>query len=174
MAINWGPLAFFLLVLALFLFYLARRTRAATGLPRGRVIYADTGRWEQLAQPLVSRRLGLIGRPDYLVADGLDVLPAEVKSHAAPAQPYPSHVMQLAAYCALVAETYGRRPSHGILRYANTTFEIPFTPALETRLSEILTAMRADLAAGDAPRDHDDPRRCRACAYRDLCPESLA
>lgn len=173
MAIHWEVLAFFLLVLAGGLYYLARRTRAATGLPRGRVIYADTGSWERLAQPLVSRRRGLSGRPDYLVAEGLDVLPVEVKSHPAPAQPYPSHIMQLAAYCALVADTYGRRPSRGLLRYADATFEIPFTPQLEAQLMETLTAMRAALAAGAAVRTHTDPRRCRACAYRTLCLDAL-
>jgi hypothetical protein len=33
--------------------------------------------------------------------------------------------------------------------------------------------MRADLAAGDAPRDHDDRRRCAACGFRERCDEAL-
>lgn len=170
---NWGAAAFFLAALAVGLFWLSRRARALTGLPHGRVIYSDMGGWERLAQPLVSERLQLSGRPDYLVSDGPEIIPVEVKSHAAPPQPYPAHVLQLAAYCALVADTYGRRPSYGLLRYRNHTFEVPFTQELEAQLLQTLDWMVEDWEAGDAPRDHEDAGRCRACAYRDACPEAL-
>ena len=173
MVVDWGVLAFFLLVLALVLILAARGIRARTGLPRGRVIYTDTARSERPMRPLFSVGLNLAGRPDYLVTQGRELIPVEVKSRPAPPEPYPSHVLQLGAYCVLVEETTGRRPPYGILRYADRSFEIPFTKDLETRVLETLEAMRADLKAGDAPRDHDDSHRCRACAYREQCPESL-
>jgi len=166
-------LVLLLLLVGAVLLWLARRLRARSGLPAGRVVAADVGTWRRLDRPLFSRRYGLTGRPDYVVADGTDLIPVEVKSARAPARPYASHVLQLAAYCLLVAETSGRRPPYGILRYADQTFPIPYTRELEEQLLEVLEAMREDLAAGDAPRRHQDPRRCAACGYREVCEEAL-
>ncbi len=162
-----------LIFLGIALLWLARRLRARSGLPRGRVIAADVGAWRRLDRPLFSHRYRLTGRPDYIVADGTDLIPVEVKSARAPAYPRPSHVLQLAAYCLLVDETSGRRPPYGILRYADRTFQIPYTRELEEQLLAVLEDMRGDLAAGDAPRRHNDPRRCAACGYRDVCDEVL-
>ncbi|HIE37807.1 MAG TPA: CRISPR-associated protein Cas4 [Anaerolineales bacterium] len=171
---DWLAFFFLLLVLGLALLWLARRSRASTGLPQGRVIAADVGAWQRPDRPLFSRRHLLTGRPDYIVADGPDLIPVEVKSARAPARPYDSHVLQLAAYCLLVAETSGRRPPYGILRYADRTFEVPYTGELEEDLLAVLREMREDLAAGDGPRNHDDPRRCAACGYREACREALS
>jgi CRISPR-associated exonuclease Cas4 len=165
---------FLLLALGLLLLWLARRGRVRSGLPQGRVVYADTGGWNRLERPLFSRQFLLTGRPDYLVADGADVIPVEVKSGRAPVQPYPSHLLQLAAYCLLVEECYRRRPPYGIVKYADRAFEVDYTPELEHELLATLDSMRADLADGNAPCRHDDPRRCRACGYRRWCEEELA
>jgi CRISPR-associated exonuclease Cas4 len=162
-----------LLVAGLLLLWLARRGRARSGLPQGRVVYSDTGGWNRLERPLFSREFALTGKPDYLVADGADVIPVEVKSGCAPAQPYESHVLQLAAYCLLVEECYGRQPPYGIVKYDDRTFEVDYTPELEEELLTILEDMEVDLAEGDAPRSHDEARRCRACGYRAQCSQSL-
>ncbi len=166
-------LILFLFLVGLALLWLARRLRARSGLPSGRVVAADVGAWRRLDRPLLSRRHGLTGRPDYIVADGADLIPVEVKSARAPARPYASHILQLAAYCLLVAETSGRRPPYGILRYADRTFQIPYTQELEEQLLDVLEEMRGDLAAGDARRRHQEPRRCAACGYQDVCDEAL-
>ena len=165
--------SFVLLALGLLLLWLARRGRAHSGLPQGRVVYADTGGWGRLERPLFSHALRLTGKPDYLVADGGEVIPVEVKSSRAPARPYPSHVLQLAAYCLLVEECYGRRPPYGIIKYADRAFEVDYMPELEDELLETLDCMRADLAAEDASRSHDEPQRCRACGYRQRCDQRL-
>ena len=57
------------------------------------------------AEPLYASGANLAGKPDYLVRRWRYVLPVEVKSGPAPAEPYRSHVLQLAAYCLLVEET---------------------------------------------------------------------
>jgi len=164
---------FALLALGLLLLWLARRGRARSGLPQGRVVYTDTGGWGRLERPLFSRQFLLTGKPDYLVADGSDVIPVEVKSSRTPAQPYPSHILQLAAYCLLVEECYGRRPPYGIIKYADRTFEVDYTPELEDELLATMDLMRADLANGGTPRSHDEVRRCRACGYRQHCDQRL-
>jgi CRISPR-associated exonuclease Cas4 len=168
-----APWFFVLLALGLLLLWLARRGRARSGLPQGRVIYTDTGGWSRLERPLFSREFSLTGKPDYLVADEDDVIPIEVKSSRAPAQPYPSHVLQLAAYCMLVEECYRRRPPYGVIKYGDRVFEVDYTPELEDELLATLDRMRADLADGDAPRRHDKPTRCRACGYRRHCEQRL-
>ncbi|MCC7360434.1 MAG: Dna2/Cas4 domain-containing protein [Anaerolineales bacterium] len=168
------PLA--LLLLALLVFWLARRARSASGLPAGRVVYADTGGWARTEQPLYSDRLGLTGKPDYLVAQRRGGLaPVEVKSGAAPVGgPHPGHIYQLAAYCALVAETTGRRPAHGLIKYADQTLQVPYTRALEADLLRLLRAIQSDRAAADVPRSHTHPARCRGCGVASVCAQSLA
>ena len=165
-----------LLLLALLLLYLARRTRSASGLPGGQVVYSDTGGWERNEAPLFSARLQLTGKPDYLVAQrGGAMVPVEVKSAAAPpGGPHASHIYQLAAYCALAAEAYGRRPAKGLIKYADKVFEVPYTRALEAELHTLLAEMRADRAAADVHRSHDSAGRCRGCGMQTVCTESLA
>jgi CRISPR-associated exonuclease Cas4 len=162
-----------LLALGLLLLWLARRGQARTGLPQGRVIYADMGNWNQLERSLFSRDFLITGKPDYLVADGADVIPVEVKSGRAPARPYLTHVLQLAAYCLLVEECYKRRPPYGIVKYADRAFEVDYTDELEGELLATLDDMRDDLEAGEAPRYHDEVRRCRACGYYQYCEQRL-
>jgi CRISPR-associated exonuclease Cas4 len=175
---SWGVWFVALLGLALVILWLARRNRAATGLPAGRLVYADTTRWRPVERPLFSHVQRLTGRPDYLVQRRRDLIPVEVKSgHAPPGGPYTSHMLQLAAYCLLVEETYGRCPSHGIILYtedADQVYEIDYTPALEEELLTVLDEMRLALSAGSAPRDHNQVARCQACGYRYACDQSLA
>jgi CRISPR-associated exonuclease Cas4 len=162
-----------LVALGLLLLWLARRVRAHSGLPEGRLVYTDTGIWRQPERPLFSRRFLLTGRPDYLVDSGDDVIPVEVKSRRAPEKPYDSHVLQLASYCLLVEETYERRPSHGIIKYADGSFRVDYEPDLEARLLRTLNRVRADLDAGHASRHHNAPQRCAACGHRDHCDQKL-
>ena len=164
---------FVLLALGLLLLWLAQRGRSRSGLPQGRVIYTDTGGWNRRERPLFSQEFLLTGKPDYLVADGADVIPVEVKSSRAPSHPYSSHVLQLAAYCLLIEECYRRRPPYGIIKYADRAFEVDYTPELEDELLATLDCMRDDLAEGDAPRSHDELARCRACGYRQHCDQTI-
>lgn len=175
---SWGITFFSFLVIGLTLLWLARQRRAATGLPAGRLVYADTTRWRPVEGPLFSRAHRLTGRPDYLVRRGRDTIPVEVKSGRAPSDgPYPSHALQLAAYCLLVEEAYERRPPHGIILYADDAdqaFEIDYTPGLEEELLFTLDDMRCALREDNAPRQHDDAARCQACGYRSHCHQALA
>lgn len=164
-----------LLLLAVLLWLLARRARRASGLPAGQVIYSDTGGWGRLERPLFSPRLQLTGKPDYLVRDEAGYVPVEVKSGHAPARgPHAAHIYQLAAYCVLTAEAYGRRPAYGLIKYADQILRVDFTPALEAELLELLDDMRADAEAGDVARSHSSSARCRTCGFREVCEESLA
>ena len=152
----------------------ANRQQMRTGLPQGRVIYADTGAWNHIERPFFSPRHRLTGKPDYLLKNDGEIVPIEIKSGTAPSQPYPSHMLQLAAYCLLVQETYNVRPSHGIVRYPGQTFAVDFVPELEDRLLATLDEIRQDAEADDVSRSHNNPAQCAACGYRPFCDQSLA
>jgi len=151
----------------------AGRRRESAGLPAGNVIYTDTSGWGKVQKPLCDSRLGLAGRPDYLVEQDGNVIPVEVKSSAAPASPYDSHIYQLAAYCLLVHSTTGKRPPYGILKYRNRAFSVDYTPELERELLMVLEDMRASEKRTSVARSHEEPGRCRRCGYRAICAERL-
>lgn len=176
-------MAAFLLVGAIFLLLLAgaallwfgRRLRTRSGLPAGEVIYSDTGAEEAVEAPLISRRYGLVGRPDYLVqmqdAGRRVVIPLEVKKRTRPApeHQHPGHVLQLAAYCILVEEVHGVTPPYGLLRYADGTLRIPFTEELRREVLAAADAIRRARSAPDVHRQHENARRCGWCGYRYAC-----
>lgn len=169
---------FYALVVALIaggalLLWWAWRERAATGLPEGAVLYSDTGVERAVPQPLISRRYGLVGKPDYLLeASGSQrgaVIPVEVKSRARPAAPPEGHMLQLATYCLIVEDLHGRRPTHGVLRYAGGSHTVPFTDELRRKVIGAAEAIRAARRATAVSRSHDDRRRCQSCGYRQAC-----
>lgn len=162
------------LLLALALLGLGRRGRRESGLPTGRLVYLDHQDWQEPPAPLQAPRYGLVGRPDYLVRQGRTLIPVELKPSRQASTPYEADILQLAAYCLLVEETTGVRPPHGLLRYANGTFEIPFNEDLREELLDLLEEMRAAEEEGEQFRSHDQPVRCAACAMREHCGEALS
>ncbi len=168
------PLAVLLLVAGVALLLLSRRTRADTGLPEGRVIASDTSDWQRMDAPLISRRYGLVGKPDYIVERRGKVIPVEVKPNRRAETPYLSDVLQLAAYCLLIEDAWKKSPPSGLLRYADRTFEVEWTPAMRQVLIEVLGDMRADLHAANVDRDHSEAGRCAACGVREHCDQRLA
>jgi CRISPR-associated exonuclease Cas4 len=171
---GWLLLSAFVLGgLGIWLLIRAGVARRETGLPVGRVIYVDTRAWARCDRPLFSHRHQLTGRPDYLVQSGQAVIPVEVKSGPTPEQPYPAHLLQLAAYCLLVEEQEGRAPPYGIITYKDCAFEVEYTPNLREELLDTLGAIRRDLHARDVRRSHNESGRCWGCGYRDQCNQRL-
>jgi CRISPR-associated exonuclease Cas4 len=164
-----------LLLLGVALWRLGMRSQQATGLPTGEVVYTDTGAWEQVPKPLLSRRYGLVGKPDYLVrvraGQQMTLVPVEVKSRRRPAVTPDGHILQLATYCLLVEDVHKVRPAYGLLHYADATLQIPYTDDLRRTVLEIAEAIRRARTAPDLHRDHNDPARCRGCGYAHACGE---
>ncbi len=167
-------IALLLVLVSFVLLRLAARTQHTSGLPLGQVIASDTRSWKPLQEPLYEPHLNLSGKPDYLIRQGKHIIPVEVKSTSGVNNPYPTHLYQLAAYCLLVAHTFGRRPPYGILHYPDKTFRIDFTPELESALKELLMEMRAKERAPILTRSHASPARCAACGFRDICDQKLS
>ncbi|NJN43492.1 MAG: CRISPR-associated protein Cas4, partial [Anaerolineae bacterium] len=162
-----------ILVLAILFFWQAGRAQQKAGLPGGRVVYTDMRSWGKLEKPLYDARLGLTGKPDYLLEQGGTLIPIEVKTGRTPSAPYDSHIFQLAAYCLLVQRAYGKRPTHGLIKYPSRTFQVDYTPKLESELLALLDEIRSAQRKRNIPRSHDQPARCTGCGFRDLLVTSV-
>lgn len=161
-----------LLVLAVVLGVLALRMRERTGLPWAPIRSQDV-RGRELEAPLFARTLGLTGKPDYIIERRGALIPVEVKPSRRSAVPYESDLMQLAAYCVLIEEHEDTPPPYGLLRYAQHTFRLDYTPQVREDVLIVLADMRATLASPDCERSHDDARRCESCGFFAVCEEAL-
>jgi CRISPR-associated exonuclease Cas4 len=161
------------LLVAVVLFILAARQKRNAGIPTGRVIYTDTNHWRKIEKPLFDPNLRLTGKPDYLVKQGSQLIPVEVKSRNSPEAPYDSHVYQLAAYCLLVQHEYNSRPDYGIIHYRNRTFALDFTSMLEDSVKITIREMQERTSHSQVDRSHENPNYCRHCGYRSICDQSL-
>ncbi len=170
-----AALAVVLLLLGWLALRRAGSLRAESGLPAGRLIYADTypTDWHPPAKPLYSPGYNLVGKPDYLVRTAQGIIPVEVKSSSAPDLPYLGHLLQLAAYGLLVEETTGQSPPRGLLKYTDALYEVDFTPELRQELLDTLAEIRQARLAENVSRSHDQPAKCRTCGWRYACDEAL-
>lgn len=152
-----------------------RLSRQKTGVPAGRLVYADTypTDWHPPPRPLFSAAHNLVGRPDYLVRTPRGMVPVEVKSGETPDAPYWGHVLQLAAYCLLVEAATGQTPRYGLLKYSTALYEIEFSSELRQELLDTLAQIRRDRMSPQVHRDHNRPGKCAACGFRPVCGESL-
>lgn len=136
---------------------------------QGEIKYVDNGEPRMLR----SERLGLQGRPDYILEIEGEMVPVELKSGRTPKGPLFSHILQVAAYCVLLEEE-GQKVTHGILRYEEAEHEIEYNQDLRIMVLSKLDVMRALMKSGDVHRNHHRPGKCRSCSRREGCPERLA
>jgi CRISPR-associated exonuclease Cas4 len=154
------------LLLAVALLILAAALRRASGLPPGTVAYDDAGASGKVIR---AARYGLAGKPDYLLRQGDDVIPFELKPKRTASLPYRSDVLQVAAYGLLVEARFGKWPSHGVVGYRSANHEVAFTGELRSELLAVMAAMRADLDRDDVEPNHHSAARCKACGLRQAC-----
>ena len=166
-------LSILLLVIAGIFFTLGYRQRQRAGIPSGRVIYTDTSAWAKVEKTLYDPILRLAGRPDYLVRQGRQIIPVEVKSGKSPQVPFDSHIYQLAAYCLLVKREYGVTPKHGIIHYPMQTYAVDFTKTLEASIRATIREMQAYTSEIPTDRSHHEAKRCQRCGYRYMCDRAL-
>lgn len=166
-------LAIIFLITSIYFFWQSASRRRKSGLPAGRVIYTDMNKWIRVEKPIFDSELRLTGKPDYLVKNGNDLIPVEVKSTNIKHSPYDSHLYQLAAYCLLVQKVYGQRPPYGILHYPNRTVSVDYTKEIEAATLEVLDKMRYLSRNSVVDRSHESKVRCHNCSYRYICDQAL-
>lgn len=162
----------------IFLYRTMRSTEAAIAartkyrIASGSVVYVDSER--EKPKLFISKRYGLSGRPDAVLLEGDVHVPVEVKTGRSPKGPLFSHILQIAAYCLLMEEEYGKAPPHGVIRYGDTSHEIEYNEDLKKLVVDKMTQMRACIVKGEAHRNHNRPGKCVHCSRRSVCPERLA
>ncbi len=134
----------------------------------GSLVSVDVGP----SRALRSERYRLVGRPDAVRRrpDGTFV-PVELKHRPYPAGgPFPSHTIQLAAYCLLLEEATGRAPAFGVLRYDDREVIVPWDAPLRRRLLALLVEVRAEYDGRADPA----PAKCAGCSWSPECTASRA
>ena len=76
------------------------------------------------SQLYLSERYGLSGRPDFVLEIDGQLIPGDLKTGRTPKGPLFSHILQVATYCLLIAESSGKRPPYGLLLYGSEVQEI--------------------------------------------------
>lgn len=157
-----------------FLFTVMRSLWGRLSQPTNLMVYHHKRAWRN-RKTMVAKQFGLSGKPDYLlpVEDGF--IPVLTKNNPAPEHPYQAHILQIIAYCLLVAENTPRHPTFGIIRYGDgRTFEVDFDEDAVEVLSQIMDQIeKVRRSSTPIPITHADRARCYACKHRKNCPESL-
>lgn len=170
-ALAWLVGASFFLYRSMRALEAARATREKYAV-KGEVVYIDSNM--EKPKLFVSKKLGLSGRPDAVVLDGEHHIPVEIKTGRVPRGPLFSHILQIAAYCVLLEEEYGKAPPYGVIRYGDVSYEIEYNEDQKRLLLQKLADMRAAIRKGEAHRNHNRPGKCVHCSRRAVCPERLA
>jgi CRISPR-associated exonuclease Cas4 len=162
-----------LIATAVLLFWQSAKYKKSAGLPEGKVIYTDSHLWKRLDQILFDKSIALTGKPDYVVENGGEIIPVEIKSNIIKSRPYDSHILQLAAYCRLIETGFAKRPGYGVLHYPNRTYKIKYTDRLESQLMELVDSIRVKSGRGEGHRSHQSAAKCKGCGYTAICEERL-
>jgi len=172
-ALLWLIVASWFLYRSMKSLEVARRARERHGVGGAEVRYVDSD--AEKPKVFVSRKYGLTGRPDAVLLAGDVHVPVEVKTGRTPRGPLFSHILQIAAYCVLVEEEFGKPPPYGVIRYDTASHEIEYNEDLRKLVSGKLDEMRAALSRGvPVHRNHNRPGKCIGCSRREGCPERLA
>jgi len=141
------------------------------------IISSDTG----AAAPIVVRdaELGVRGVPDYLVTVEIDgrraIAPVELKPRRTHRKLLQSDRLQVGTYLVGLRGTVGSAASPvGFVNYRSSRFVVRLTPALEQQVRGTVMAIRRDRSADIVHRSHNSAAKCRGCAVRASCDESLA
>jgi len=132
----------------------------------GEITYSDLN---TPAKPLFSNHYKIVGKPDYITKKNNQYIPVEIKTGAY-TFPQKNHILQLAAYCQLVEETYKSFVPYGILVYNKSNqFKIPFNPKLRYELEKTIKNMKHILKTEVISRNHNDIIKCINCSMRLYC-----
>jgi CRISPR-associated exonuclease Cas4 len=151
---------------------IARMTREKYAMATGALVYVDSSR--EKPKLFVAQRYGLSGRPDAVLLEEDQHIPVEMKTGRTPRGPLFSHILQIAAYCVLMEEEYGKAPPYGIIRYTDASHDIEYNEDLKRLVLSKMGEMRACLTRGEAHRNHSRPGKCVHCSRHSVCPERLA
>jgi CRISPR-associated exonuclease Cas4 len=166
-----GQVLLLLAALCLFVWVILRALvrRRVKGLPPGEVVYAGN---ERQAKLLTAPRYNLVGKPDYIVKQGNEFVPVELKSGAAPKKLYESDRMQVIAQALLVESEFGRLPRFAYVRYPGRMYRVSVTPRSITRIDRALLVMQLARETDTMPDVPPSWFLCPTCP-RTRCPKRV-
>ncbi len=166
------------LMVGVLLLRLSQKRKRALRIPEGDVVYQDHESQRVSPPTLVSERLGLRGKPDYLIRNVDGIIPVELKKAARPPARggvYPNHLIQVLAYIVLVRENYSERVPYGLVLYGNKEARKVYpTPENIAWFESVLMQVRHAREASNIDRSHRQQSRCRGCGMRESCDQALA
>ncbi len=144
----------------------------------GKEAYSDLSITETskiIQSPLLTMRdIGLTGKPDKVMFKGNKATVWEYKSKEAPKRPYFSHKLQLACYAVLIEHEYDLTVDEGVIKYKNSEgFNVHISDKLKRRVIDRVKRMKAVKNGAQPIRNHRNSAKCAACAYREVCEDSL-
>jgi CRISPR-associated exonuclease Cas4 len=168
----WLASAGLALIIAAFLLrWWAQGTAAALELS-GEVLHSDG---DSTADVLVSETRRLVSKPDYILERDGELVPIKRQSRKLPtADAYEGEILQLAAYCLLVEEHYGRPVLSRRLLYQDRSLDVPVDDRRRAKLHNALRAVHEPDGFEKVPRCHTSSGRCRARGFPDASRKSLA
>lgn len=153
-----------LALLGLLLTLAGRFLRRRYGLGEGQTLALDN-------VLLVSRRLGLAGRPDRLVKRDGALIPEEWKSARVLRT---QQRAQMGAYLLLVEAQFRQRPAYGVIVLGDgARHRIDNTEELRGWVLDLAARIRAARAEPERPVPvYPQPGQCRACGMRGQCSQA--
>ncbi len=122
---------------------------------------------------LVSWEYGVTGQPDTIIDYQGTPVPVLVKHGLAPTDSaHDSHIAQVLVYCLLVHQTTNIAPPHGVIRYADRTFEVDYNEPAVVALLDLADEIRTSRQS-IPNRSHDSRQRCFACRHNKNCDDTL-
>ena len=129
---------------------------------------------EKDSKEFVSEKYGLRGKPDYVIEKEGEYIPVEEKTGRVPKGPLFSHMIQIIAYCMLIEDAMGRKPSYGILKYNENVYRITYDKNLREVVLQLRDNILHAMKEGEVHRNHDRKGKCINCSRREICPEKIA
>ena len=133
-------------------------------------MYDDSTRWGRPEKPLYDPESGLAGKPDYLYRRRGEIIPVEVKSGAAPSNPYEGHVLQLGRLLLSGFQNHRQAPALRLIELPQPhVFDRIHPRARAKSCWSRSPPSRQPGRKKDVPRSHESPARCASCGYRKIC-----
>lgn len=142
----------------------------------GRELHSSLERENEDSIHVVSRRLGLQGRVDFIRTDKEGPIPVEVKRGRAKRigtglTGWPSDILQVAAYAMLLEECLETSVQHARIHYARDTawVHVAVTDDLREEVQEAVVQARKLGSSSTRPPVADNENLCKHCSLSRVC-----
>ncbi len=154
-----------LFIFGIFLFVFIARQKQKLGMPKGKIISVDSQ--QMPAELLFAKSIPLFGKPDYIIRQKNLFIPVEKKTGKTPEVPYKNHIAQVLAYCFLIEEHFGIRPSHGVIRYPEESFSVAYEKRAEINIKNLVLEILSK--KGKSHTILATTKVCRECREKEEC-----